>query len=470
MKNPSRGVHFAVFGLAIGAAFGAGYGARANQYPSQWRWPESSSPTAPLTRTADGNVMVQPIAAQKGARSYKPDLKPYETLDEVRRAIKENYVKTKVDDTEITYGAIRGMLRSLGDRFTRFLTPEDYDEFLTSNKGEFVGIGARIDVKDDYAGSPQAKPWGGSRPYIVDPIEGGPAEKAGLKRGDIILAIDGKSTLDMSQDATVAYIRGERGKPVKLKIERKLNAPKNPKETKYNVFDIDLSRDTIEMHPVKLQWLPGDIAWLKLDEFNEKTDFEVGQALKKVVEGNEGTPTKGLIFDMRDNPGGLLNAAVDVGSRFIQSGPIVITHERNGQERLYKAENDRFMNLKMPVTVLVDRYSASAAEIVAGALKDTGKATVIGEQSFGKASVQVLVDLKNGGALVITTAKYLTPSKFDLSEKGVAPDIAVVSSPEDEKTGRGAVLQRAVDFINGKREPVGAMTAKAASEAETAAN
>jgi carboxyl-terminal processing protease len=114
----------------------------------------------------------------------------------------------------------------------------------------------------------------------------------------------------------------------------------------------------------------------------------------------------------------------------------------------------------MPVTVLIDRYSASAAEIVAGALKDTGKATIIGEQSFGKASVQVLVDLKNGGALVITTAKYLTPSKFDLSEKGISPDIAVASSPEDEKTGRGAVLQRAVDFLNGKRETTGAITAK----------
>ncbi len=463
MKNLSRGANFAVLLLAVGGAFGAGYGARANQYPDNWRWPESGSPMVPLTRTADGNVMVQPVAAQKGTRAYKPDLKPYETLDEVRRAIKDNFVKTKVDDTEVTYGAIRGMLRSLGDRFTRFLTPEDYNEFLTSNKGEFVGIGARIDVKDDYAGSPAAKPWGGSRPYIVDPIEGGPAEKAGLKRGDVILAIDGKSTLDMSEDATVAYIRGERGRPVKLKIERKLNAPKNIKDTKYNVFDIDLSRDTIEMHPVKLQWLPGDIAWLKLDEFNEKTDFEVGQALKKVAAGNEGNPSKGLIFDMRDNPGGLLNAAVDVGSRFISSGPIVITHERNGQERQYKAESDHFMNLKIPVTVLIDRYSASAAEIVAGALKDTGKATVIGEQSFGKASVQVLVDLKNGGAIVITTAKYLTPSKFDLSEKGIAPDIAVASSPEDEKTGRGAVLQRAVDFINGKKiEPATAtVTAKA---------
>jgi carboxyl-terminal processing protease len=447
--------------LATSAAFGAGYSTRANQYPNNWRLPETASPKEQLTRTADGNVMVQLVAAQKGTRTYKPDLKPYETLDEVRRAIKDNFVKTKVDDTEITYGAIRGMLKSLGDRFTRFLTPEDYNEFLTSNKGEFTGIGARIDVRDDYAGSLQAKPWGASRPYIVEPIDGGPAAKAGLKRGDVILAIDGKSTADLGEDATVAYIRGTRGTVIKLKIERKLNAPKNPKETKYDIFDIDLSRDVIEMHPVTLEWLPGNIAWLKLDEFNEKTDAEVGAALKKVVAGNGGNAAKGLIFDMRDNPGGLLNAAVDVGSRFIQSGPIVLTHERTGQERSYNAESERFMNLKIPITVLVDRYSASAAEIVTGALKDKNKATVIGESTFGKASVQVLVDLKNGGALVITTAKYLTPLKHDISDKGIVPDIAVQTSAEDEKNGRGAVLQRAVDFINGKGNPTGTITAKA---------
>lgn len=461
MKLSSRGANFAVLAVALSAAFGAGYSTRAQRSPEQWRWPATASPRAPLTRTADGNVMVQPVAAQKGSRAYKPDLKPYETLDEVRRAIKENFVKTQVDDTQITYGAIRGMLRSLGDRFTRFLTPEDYNEFLTSNKGEFTGIGARIDVKDDYAGSPAAKPWGAARPYIVEPIEGGPAVKAGLKRGDVILAINGVSTADMSEDATVSYIRGDRGTALKLKIERKLNAPKNPRDTKYDVFDVDVTRDVIEMHPVTFEWLPGDIAWLKLDEFNEKTDAEVGAALKKVAAGHEGTSAKGLVFDMRDNPGGLLTAAVDVGSRFIQSGPIVITHERNGQERAYNAEAERFMNLKIPVTVLVDRYSASAAEIVTGALKDKGKATVIGEPTFGKASVQVLVDLKNGGALVITTAKYLTPAKHDISDKGIAPDIAVASSAEDEKTGRGAVLQKAVDFINNKGNPTGAMTAKA---------
>lgn len=463
MKFPIRALNGAVLVLALGAAFGAGYSTRASQYPSQWRWPEFASPKTPLTRTADGNLLAQSGANAKAPRTHQPDLRPYETLDEVRRAIKENFVKTQVDDTQITYGAIRGMVRSLGDRFSRFLTPEDYNEFLVSNKGEFTGIGARIDVRDDYTGSAQAKPWGAARPYIVEPIDGGPAQKNGLKRGDVILSIDGRSTADMSEDATVAYIRGTRGTGVTLKIERKLNAPKNPRDTKYNVFDIQLKRDIIEMHPVNLDWLPGDIAWMRLDEFNEKTDIEIGQALKKVVAGHEGNRAKGLIFDMRGNPGGLLTAAVGVGSRFIKSGPIVITKERGGSERPYNAQSEKYLGLKIPVVVLVDQYSASAAEIVTGALKDKGLATVVGQPTFGKASVQVLVDLKNGGALVITTAKYLTPAKHDISDKGIAPDVTVAASPEDERTGRGAQLQKAVDVIKNKTNSVGAITAKATS-------
>ncbi|RYX85057.1 S41 family peptidase [bacterium] len=461
MNFKSRAAN-AVFVLgAMGTAFGAGYGAHAERFPAQWRWPLDGSPIAQLTRTADGNVMVAAAAADaKVPRNFKPDLRPYETLDEVRRAIKDNFVSTKVDDVQITNGAIRGMLRSLGDRFTRYLPPEDYSEFLSSNKGEFIGIGARIDVQDDYAGSALAKPFGASRPYIVEPLPGGPAQKAGLKRGDVILAVNGKSTADMSEDATISFIRGNRGTPVSLKIERKLNNAKVLRDIKFNTFDVQLTRDTIELNPVTLTWLPGNIAWMKLDEFNEKTDVEIGKALKQVKAGQDGTPAKGLIFDMRGNPGGLLTAAVSVGSRFINKGPIVFQRERTGEVRPLNAETDKFMNLKVPVAVLVDGYSASAAEIVTGALKDDSMATVVGAQTFGKASVQVLVDLKNGGAVVITTAKYLTPSKQDISDKGIMPDVVVAASPEDAVSGRGAQLQKAVDVLKSKTQ-TGALTAKA---------
>jgi len=437
--------------LAVAAAYGAGYHERAAQYPDNWRWPDHAEPRTELQRTADGNVLVTPVADTKIEPDYSPDLRPYETLDEVRRAIKENFVRTQIDDTQLTYGAIRGMLRSLGDRFTRFLTPEDYNEFLVSNKGEFTGIGARIDVRDDYAGSPAAKPWGASRPYIVEPIDGGPAFKAGLHRNDVILAIDGRSTADMGEDATVAYIRGTRGTTVHLSIERKTNNATTLRDSRFSDFDVAITRDVIEMHPVDMEWLPDRIAWLRLSEFNEKTDKEVGDALQQTLTGPDGQgPAKGLIFDLRENPGGLLTAAVDVGSRFIPDGPIVYTRERTGEEKPLLAEADHYMNLKMPIVVLIDKYSASAAEIVTGALKDRGVAKVVGEESFGKASVQVLVDLKNGGALVITTAKYLTPNKNDISDKGIFPDVNVPNSPEDERTGRGAQLQAGVDVIEGK--------------------
>lgn len=461
MNSKQNTVNGAIMAVAVVAAFGAGYRANALREASRSGWLPPSEPTVrQLVRTADGNFAGGNLGEPGRTRAYKPDLKPYETLDEVRQAIRENFVKTKVDDTQLTYGAVRGMLRALGDRFTRFLTPQEYEDFNERNSAEFTGIGARIDIKDDYRGGSESKPFGASRPYIVEPIEGSPALTAGLKKDDVILAINGKSTADMSDEATVTAIRGLRGTTVKVKIER-LIPNKNPKEADdtrrdgsadgtFKVLEFDIKRDIIAMHPVKLQWLPQNIAWLRLDEFNKKSDVEMGQALKDIEAGNEGAPAKGLILDMRNNPGGLLDAAVSIGSRFIPTGPIVFTRERDGNERSLNAEKARFMNLKLPVVVLINRYSASAAEIVTGALKDKNAATVVGETTFGKASVQVLIELKNGGALVLTTAKYLTPSKTDISEKGISPDVAVKSSDEDEKTGRGAQLQKAVAIIGEK--------------------
>lgn len=448
-----------IIAVAMMCSFGFGYRARVHsEAAARDRWlptPAEAARVKPLVRTADGQ-MVSGLASPS-YRLGKPNPKPYETLAEVRRVIKANFVKTQVDDTALTYGAIRGMLRSLGDRFTRFLTPDEYDDFQVKNKGEFTGIGAHIDVKENYIGSTQAKPFGAGRPYIVEPISGGPASKANLKKDDVILSIDGRSTADMNEDATVNVIRGERGTPVKLKIERKVTAPASAgRDAGFKDFDVTLTRDTIEIHPVTLEWLPDRIAWLRLDEFNQKSNTEMTAALKNIQKGPDGKgPARGIVFDMRNDPGGLLDVAVEIGSRFIPSGPIVITRERDGSEQPLNAQHELFLGLKMPVVVMVNRFSASAAEIVTGALKDKGVATVVGEQSYGKASVQVLVELNNGndGALVITTAKYLTPAKHDITDKGITPDIPVKATPEDEQVppGRtGAQLQKAIDVINGK--------------------
>ncbi len=174
-------------------------------------------------------------------------------------------------------------------------------------------------------------------------------------------------------------------------------------------------------------------------------------AIQQIRAGEKGEgPAKGLVLDMRNNPGGLLDVAVNIASRFVPSGPVVYTRERNGEERALNAENKRYANLKMPIVILINKFSASAAEILTGAMKDKDLATVVGEHSYGKASVQVLIELKNGGALVLTTAKYLTPSKTDISDKGILPDVAVTASAEDESSGRGAQLQKAVALIKQK--------------------
>lgn len=448
--------------VALLLSFNAGWALRVKQERNGWLPAEAQSPPVlSLVRTAEGHAFadVTRVAQTKGtsqasmAASRKSPPKPYETLDEVRRAINENFVRQKVDETELTYGAVRGMLKSLGDRFTRFLTPEEYDEFQEKNEGEFVGIGARIDIKEEYIGGPQAKPPGASRPYIVESMPGGPAQKAGVKRDDVILAVDGRSTADMSDNAVVSYIRGTRGTPVKLKIERTTAPTAKGGARTFQVLDLTLMRDVIEVHPVTLTWLDDRIAWLRLDEFNKKSDAEMTKAIQQIREGEKGEgAARGLVLDMRNNPGGLLDVAVDISSRFVPSGPVVFTRERNGEEKSLDAERNRFANLKMPVVVLINKYSASAAEILAGALKDKSLATLVGENSYGKASVQVLIELKNGGALVITTAKYLTPAKHDISDKGITPDIAIAASAEDESTGRGAQLQKAVAFIKQKNQ------------------
>lgn len=448
----TRFTSFAMVGVAMAVTFSAGYYVRAG---SEGYYGDERNPMKDLVRTAD----IKMAAVAGTPRAYKPDLKPYETLDEVRRAIKSTFVRTQVSDQELTYGAIRGMLHSLGDRFTRFLTPADYAKFNEQTDAEFVGIGARIDMKDEYIGSSASKPLGVDRPYIVEVIDGSPALKAGLKKDDVILSIDGHSTAGMGPDAAVAYIRGARGSKVTLRVERNV-APSGTsqrdaqRDSAYKTLDLPITRDTIEVHPVTLTWLPNRVAWLRLDEFNNKTEDEMARAIKQIKTGTNGEgAAKGLVFDLRDNPGGLVTAAVDVCSHFVPSGPVLFTRERTGAERAYNAETKLFANLKMPIVVLVNNYSASAAEIVTGALKDKSGATVVGEPTFGKALVQEVVELRNGGALVITTARYLTPAKRDISDKGIVPDVIVKATPGDDKDGRGAQLQRAVAILEGRDTP-----------------
>ncbi|MCS6860760.1 MAG: S41 family peptidase, partial [Abditibacteriales bacterium] len=405
------------FGVVVMFSFCAGYGLCSMVTGDNAK--PASHPLSPIAK----------LVQSKGAAvpAYEPDMKPYETINEVMRAIREHFIRTDVKDRDLTYGAIDGMLKSLGDRFTRFMRPEEYEEFEIKNQGEFYGIGAHIDVILD-------EKTGKTVPIIIRTLEGTPAEKAGIRAEDRILKIDGKSTEDMASGVVVSLIRGKQGTPVTLTILHK-------GETK--PVDITIVRDRIELHPVTYEMLPGRIGYIKLQEFNEKGDRELDKAFARL----KADGAKGLIFDVRSNPGGLLEVAISVASRFIKSGPVVSTKDRKGNIEKIEADPDRFLNLKIPVVVLVNKYSASASEILAGAVQDTGVAKVVGEKTFGKASVQILVKLRHGGAVALTTAKYLTPKNRDISELGITPDEIVPADETDRDngsgTGKGAQFQRA---------------------------
>ncbi len=385
---------------------------------------------------ANGDLIVQAgrTDANTTTASHEPDLRRWEMLYEVLDNINKHFVRTKLDQREITYGAVRGMLRALNDKYTRFLTPEEYDEFRVKNEGEFFGIGAQIFTEEDQKT--------GDEVLVIVPIEDNPAAKAGLKSGDWIMKIDGKPARGMAVQAAVALIRGKLGSKVILTIQRKGMKPTDAPTTQ----EVSVVRDKIVIPAVEAKLLDGGIGWIELKDFNEKADKELERAYQQL----KAKGLNGLILDLRNDPGGLLEVAINVASRFVKSGPVVRTEGRSGNED-HVAETDKYWNLKVPVVVIINKYSASASEIVAGAIQDKKLGKVVGEASYGKASVQLLVKLKNGGAMAITTARYLTPGGRDLSEKGVMPDVLVAESPRDpskpEAERKDLPLEKALELL-----------------------
>ncbi|HSA62791.1 MAG TPA: S41 family peptidase [Nitrospiraceae bacterium] len=344
------------------------------------------------------------------------------TFSEVLNQVQKHYVdETKPKD--LIQGAIRGMLSTL-DPHSAYMTPEMYKEMQVETKGEFGGVGIQIGVKD-------------SRLAVIAPIEGTPAHRAGIKAGDFIVKVNDDTTKDLSLMDAVQKMRGPKGSKVNLTIQR--DGTPDP-------LVFTLVRDTIKIESVKSKVIE-NLGYVRLTQFQEATGRDLSRAIKQFREQK----VQGTILDLRNNPGGLLTAAVDVSEQFLPSGKLVVyTKSREGKKDEWFAKSKDQME-DLPVIILVNEGSASASEIVAGALQDWGRAVIVGTTSFGKGSVQTILPLGDGSGLRLTTAKYYTPKGRSIQSTGITPDIVVkLPAPVPAKPGEGKAGEKEADLKGGK--------------------
>lgn len=344
------------------------------------------------------------------------NLNALEVIWEVRDKVKQQFVYPVKDDTKLTYGAIRGMLAALEDPYTRFLDPDEFKEFRTDTSGHFDGIGAVLEAKADDKGNEQV--------VISSILEEGPAAKTNLRPNDIILAVD-KTVVDgMTLTAVVKLIRGPRGTPVTLTVMR--NGAEKPIEVTVTRANIDVK--VVKPYQPGASWMMDPekkIGYIWLTSFNQNATREMQAALDELTKQG----MKGLVLDLSSDPGGILDAAVEVGSFFISDGPIVWIKNRGEEAQALNAIPGKAIPANVKMVTLIDPGSASASEIVAGALQDTKRSLIVGQHSFGKSKVQTICELQDQSALFLSTAVYLTPKMRDIGEKdangkrGVKPDI-----------------------------------------------
>jgi len=336
--------------------------------------------------------------------------------------LKDKYANQEsLQAQELVYGAIRGMLKATGDPYTTFFNPKETREFAQDIGGSFEGIGAELGMKEGVL-------------TVIAPLDESPAQKAGLLAGDRIIKIGDKPTMDMTIDSAVDLIRGKKGTEVVLTIFR---------TGEQNTQDIIIVRNTIEIKSVKLEFKDNNVAYLKINQFGEKTSREFDSAINTILLRN----SKGIVLDLRNNPGGFLDKAVEIASRMISKGKVVVIEEDGAGKRdnLYTTGGDKLSAI--PVVVLINEGSASASEILAGALRDDRGVQLIGKKSFGKGSVQELISLPNKSSVKITVAKWLTPNGDYIMEKGISPDIEVEFSLDDFKAEKDPQLDKALEII-----------------------
>jgi len=341
-----------------------------------------------------------------GASVLAQNLESQDALSTVRFHIKNEYIDKQIDERKLEYGAIHGLLSALNDPYTRFLEPKNYVDMKSRLEGQFFGVGIHMGMRKDTI-------------TVISPIAGSPAEKAGLRPMDRILKIDGYSTKGMALEEAVGKVRGPKNTKVLLTIQR---------GSTENIFEVRLLRTRIHLPAIDRQAVfYGKIGYMHLATFeNQNSAKEVADMIKLL----EKKKIQALILDLRNNGGGLLRNSISIASMFLENADVVHTVDRNGARTTERTEGE--VLYRGPLIVLINEGSASASEILAGAIRDNKRGILVGTTSFGKASVQKILPLPDGAAMLFTIAKYLTPSGVDIGKKGIIPDVVVQAQNSDE--------------------------------------
>jgi len=397
---------------------------------------------APTLLASDNTEDKLNVAPSSAAKAPLP-LDELRTFAEVMDRIKAAYVEP-VDDKTLLENAIKGMLSNL-DPHSAYLEPEAYAELQESTSGEFGGLGVEVGIEDGFI-------------KIISPIDDTPASQAGIQPGDLIIKIDGQPTKGLSMTEAVDKMRGKAGSKILLTLVREGGQP----------FDVELIRAVIKVKSVKSQLLEDHYGYLRISQFQVNSGEEVGKALAALKKQNDGKKLRGIVLDLRNNPGGVLQAAVEVTDHFLKKGLIVYTKGRIANSELRFSADPADASEGVPLVVLINGGSASASEIVAGALQDHKRGVLMGTDSFGKGSVQTVLPLNNDRALKITTALYFTPNGRSIQAQGIVPDIEVsrakVTREQDDENFKEADLAGHLGNGNGGADKPSNGKGKAAAQ------
>ncbi len=391
--------------LAIGFMAGSAYALRG--------MPPGQVVTQPANRPDDQSAEGTPAAPDDIETLFAPFWEAWDLMHQY-------YVDQPLDDIALMRGAIRGMMEAVGDPHTSYMDPQEYTDATTQLAGEYEGIGAWVDTSGDYL-------------TIVTPMKGSPAEKAGLQPGDQIIAIDGEDMTGITPEAARQKVLGPAGTTVVLTVLR---------EGQEEPLEFSVTRARITVPSVESEMLPEDIAYIRLNTFGETTSDELRTQLKDLLEQNP----RGIILDLRNNGGGYLITAVDVASQFISQGVVLYEQYGDGTRDEYKARRGGLAT-DIPLVVLVNEGTASASEIVAGAIQDYDRGVLVGVVTYGKGSVQNWIPLENDGAVRITIARWLTPEGRAIDKQGLTPDFIVEMTADDYENDRDPQLDKAIEIL-----------------------